>query len=372
MKVILSVEALEPMLTGIGRYTWELASRLPKALGKRKIRYYRNGVWVDDPGDLLIDDARSTNKKSWRFSRDFRRWLNSLEFGSQAPLFHGPNFFLPPLVNGGVVTVHDLSVFKFPETHPIERIRQYEREFQSSMDHAAHLITVSEAIRREVIDFLGWPAEKISTVHHGVSPAFAVRGEQELRDRLRGYGLAPDSYVLCVSTLEPRKKIDCLLKSYRNLPVNLRQKHPMVLVGGRGWLSENLHQDIERATGEGWLRYLGFVAESNLPYLYAGARLFVYPSIYEGFGFPVLEAMASGVPVVTSNDAAIEEVAQGASLHVEPDDHDALLTAIQRGITDEDWRTSAKIDGLRVASHYSWDKCIEETIRVYRYVLSQR
>jgi alpha-1,3-rhamnosyl/mannosyltransferase len=136
-------------------------------------------------------------------------------------------------------------------------------------------------------------------------------------------------------------------------------------------LSENLHQDIENATREGWLRYLGFVAERDLPFLYAGARLFVYPSIYEGFGLPVLEAMASGVPAVTSNHAVLQEVAQGASLLAEPDDHDALLEGIRRGLTDEDWRSSAKIAGLRVAGGYSWDRCVEETIGVYRHVYSR-
>jgi len=370
MKVILSVEALEPMLTGIGRYTWELASRLPVALGKKNVRYYRNGHWINDPGELLIDAARPPKKKPWPFLGAVRRWFNSteIEFDDQKTVFHGPNFFLPPWVDNGVVTVHDLSVFKFPETHPAERIRQYEREFQMSMDHAAHLITVTESMRHEVMDFLGWPAEKITTVHHGVSPAFAVREEQELQVRLRGYGLEPGSYVLCVSTLEPRKKIDCLLSSFRSLPAFLREKNSLVLVGGSGWLNEDLHQTIERATREGWLRYLGFVAENDLPFLYAGARLFVYPSIYEGFGFPVLEAMASGVPVVTSNHASVLEVAQGASLQVEPDDLDALAETIRKGLTDEDWRSSTRTAGLRIAGYYSWDKCVEETIGVYRHV----
>ena len=110
------------------------------------------------------------------------------------------------------------------------------------------------------------------------------------------------------------------------------------------------------------------MAESDLPFLYAGARLFVYPSIYEGFGFPVLEAMASGVPVVTSNHASVLEVAQGASLQVEPDDLDALAETIRKGLTDEDWRSSTRTAGLRIAGYYSWDKCVEETIGVYRHV----
>ncbi len=373
MKVILSVEALAPALTGIGRYSWELASRLPLVLGEDAVRYYLNGRWIEDPGRLLSGGAKPAAKRRWPLPTA-PRWLRRrlMEHSCRGQVFHGPNYFIPPCADIGVATVHDLSVFKFPETHPAERIRHFEQEFKRSMDRATHLITDCEAIRREVMDFLGWPAEKITAVPLGVSSAFnAAPDGQALAAALAGHQLTPGGYALCVSTLEPRKKIDCLLRAYRGLPAALRGQYPLVLAGAAGWRNDALRQDIERAAGEGWLRPLGFVAEKDLPSLYAGARLFVYPSIYEGFGLPVLEAMACGVPVVASNCSSLPEVAGGSAWLVAPDDHEALLEGILKGLADEAWRSYAQTAGLRQAGDYTWDQCVEKTVAVYRHALSQ-
>ncbi len=127
-----------------------------------------------------------------------------------------------------------------------------------------------------------------------------------------------------------------------------------------------LHHEIDKATAEGWLKYLGFVAEADLPLLYAGASSFAYPSIYEGFGLPVLEAMASGVPVVSSNRTSLPEVTQGMALHVEPDDIDALKEALQQSLEDNIWRSAIIPQALSVAQSYSWARCVQETVAVYR------
>lgn len=267
-----------------------------------------------------------------------------------------------------MATVHDLSVFKYPETHPIERIRHFERDFKTSMARASHLITDSEATRGEVMEFLGWPAEKITAVHLGVSPQFAPASEIELEPCLSRYGLGFKRYALCVSTLEPRKKIVNLLQAYEGLPAAVREQYPLVLVGGAGWLSEALHATIDRLEAQGWLRYLGFVPEADLPALYAGAQAFVYPSIYEGFGLPVLEAMASGVPVVTSIFTSLPEVTQGAARLVDPDDIDALTSGIHASLCDEAWRATAIETGLAKARNFTWSRCVEQTIDVYRQV----
>ncbi|WP_048817667.1 glycosyltransferase family 4 protein [Ralstonia solanacearum] len=367
MKVVLSVEALMPTLTGIGRYTWELASRLPWSLGDDCVRYYRQGRWIPDCGPLLrsMDSLHARRRKL-----SPPRWLRAfgMKLACRGRIFHGPNYFLPPCADAGVATVHDLSVFKFPETHPVERVRHFEQEFRRSLARSAHLITDSEATRREVIDFLGWPADKITAVPLGVAPRFAPRADADVTTPLRKYGLTPGGYALCVSTLEPRKRIDHLIRAYGALSRPLRAQFPLVLAGSQGWQNARLLQEISRATGQGWLRYLGFVPEADLLQIYAGARLFVYPSIYEGFGLPVLEAMASGVPVVASNRASLPEVTKGAALLVDPDDMDALMQSVRTGLVCDAWRSSARSQGLRVAQDFSWDRCVEQTIRVYRRV----
>lgn len=374
LKLALSVEALSPHLTGIGRYTWELAQRLPMQAQLQDVRFYRGGRWIDEPASLLQSPAGSGSAKArkplFRFKQP--RWLREWQTSTicRDRVFHGPNFFLPACAEAGVATVHDLSVFKYPETHPVERIRHFERDFKASMARASHLITDSEATRREVIDFLAWPAEKITAVPLGVSPQFAPASAAALAPCLNRYGLAFKRYALCVSTLEPRKKIANLLQAYECLPNSVREQYPLVLVGGAGWLSDDLHATIDRLAAQGWLRYLGFVPEADLPALYAGAQAFVYPSIYEGFGLPVLEAMASGVPVVTSIFTSLPEVTQGAAWLVDPDDIDALTQGIHTSLCDEAWRATACETGLAKASNFTWNRCVEQTIDVYRQVTS--
>jgi glycosyltransferase involved in cell wall biosynthesis len=311
----------------------------------------------------------STKTKA-RFRLKQPRWLRDgrNRMACRGRVFHGPNFFLPACAELAVATVHDLSVFKYPETHPLERIRQFERNFSASMARASHLITDSDATRQEVMIFLGWPAEKITAVPLGASTQFAPMAAEILAPRLDKYGLKVKGYTLCVSTLEPRKKVANLLQAYQCLPRTLREQYPLVLIGGSGWLSEALHHEIDRLSAQGWLRYLGFVPEAELPALYSGARSFVYPSVYEGFGLPVLEAMASGVPVVASVFSSLPELTQGAAQLLDPDDIEALALGIQTSLCNEDWRAAATKAGLSVAKTYSWDRCIEQTVAVYQKI----
>jgi alpha-1,3-rhamnosyl/mannosyltransferase len=313
----------------------------------------------------------ATAKAKPRFRLNQPRWLREWRSSAvcKGKVFHGPNFFLPACAEAGVATVHDLSVFKYPETHPLERIKHFEREFNKSMARAAHLVTDSEATRLEVMHFLAWPAEKITAVPLGVSSQFSPAPEAAVAPCLSKYGLTFKRYALCVSTLEPRKKIAHLLQAYRCLPPPVREQYPLVLVGGAGWLSDALHQEIDRLAAQGWLRYLGFVPEADLPALYAGARSFVYPSVYEGFGLPVLEAMASGVPVVASIFTSLPEVTQGAALLVDPDNIDALALGIQTSLCDEPWRETACKTGLSVAQSFTWNRCTDQTVDVYKKVM---
>ncbi|AOJ08976.1 glycosyltransferase family 4 protein [Burkholderia mayonis] len=369
MKLILAVDAIVPPLTGIGRYTWELAKHYSTPdSGLDSIRYFFAGQWIGDPQTLLDGSprGRTTRRKGlWpRVSAGLRQWREQRAI--RGHVFHSPNYFLPDWVEGGVVTVHDLSVFKYPETHPVERIHHFERGFASTLARAAHVITDSEAIRHEVADSFGWPLGKITAVRLGVPPEFGRRDRATLFAPLARYRLAPGAYTLCVSTLEPRKRIDALLAAYAELPALLRLRYPLVLVGSEGWLSDALRQEIARGEREGWLRYLGFVPETALPLLYAGAHAFFFPSLYEGFGLPVLEALASGVPTLTSRCSSLPEVADGAAWLVEPGDHEALRAGIEHVMCDEPWRAVAIERGLQVASETTWAQCARKTLDVCR------
>lgn len=294
------------------------------------------------------------------------RWQARRSIASS--LFHGPNYFLPEMVDRGIITVHDLSVFRYSETHPAERIRQFEKDFARSIARALHILTDSETIRQEVIAFAGVSPDKVTAVPLGVSSDYRRRGEEETNEVLSAWGLTHGSYSLCVSTFEPRKKIGELIHAWRNLSPKVRRSNLLVLAGAKGWGNDALMDDIKRAQSEGWLRLIGYVDEMALPYLYAGAGLFLYPSAYEGFGLPPIEAMASGVPTIISDRSCLPEVTKGAAMLIDPDDGEGFTNAIERGLMDMRWRDNAVKQGVSVAAGYSWNACLHRTRDIYEKI----
>ncbi len=354
------IDALGPQLSGIGRYTWELCRYLPKAAGMSDVRFFGRGRRIDDPQVLLRGDEPSRRRRLPNVLRDAmtRRDL-------RAGLVHGPNYFLPPQVESGIITVHDLSVFRYPETHPAARIVEFERQFASSLARARHVITDTETVRQEVIAYFSLREEQVTAVPLGVDAHYRPHSADELGPVLAALGLRSGGYALCVSTFEPRKKIVELLAAWQRLPKDVRNAVPLVLAGAAGWRNEALHQKIEAGVAAGWLKHLGFVPEASLPPLYAGATLFLYPSIYEGFGLPPVEAMASGVPVIVAERSCLPEVCGGCARFVDPDDAEGFSAAIAAALADETWRAQARASGLRRAAGYDWSRCAERTAGIY-------
>jgi alpha-1,3-rhamnosyl/mannosyltransferase len=256
-------------------------------------------------------------------------------------------------------------VFRFPETHPIERVAAFERVFADSLRRAAHVITDSKTVRQELIADFGVSPADVTSVPLGVDSTYAPRTSDECRVPLERWGLSRGKYGLCVSTLEPRKGISRLLRAWRALPPDLRRQYPLVMAGGVGWRNENLLEEVRIAEREGWAQHLGYVEESELPCLFAGARVFAYPSTYEGFGLPPLEAMASGVPVIVSNRSCMPEVSGDAALLIDPDHTVEFSQALQKALIDREWRDEAIARGLSRASDFTWSRCVNETVEVY-------
>lgn len=390
MQVILGSDAIQAPLTGIGRYTYELARGLSVNPLITRLRYFSLGRWLDaseldrlatpDPkfslslaGQPSLRHLLAGNQLAVQifqtFTPSFFAWRLRKEATS---LFHSPNYFLPPFRGLSIATIHDLSHVCLPQFHPAARVDYLNRALPATFRQADFLITDAESVRQEIMHHFGWPTEQIAAVPLGVAPIFHPRTAADLMPTLQRYHLKADAYTLFVGTIEPRKNLERLLCAYELMPARLRQRWPLVLAGARGWQSGALHDRIGKAAASGWLRYLEFVPQNDLPFLYAGARLFAYPSLYEGFGLPPLEAMASGVPVVTSNVSSLPEVVGGAALTVDPHDVSALSGALARGLEDDGWRALAVGWGLERASLLTWPACVDKTVAIYRQVVNQR
>lgn len=381
MKIILSIDPIRYPLTGIGRYTLELARGLLQS-GLEDLQFMQDTklqsfipVHVDSSPHVKLPAWKEHLRKSslvisiYRILKTMqkRRTLKGME----DYLFHGPNYYLPPFGGRSIVTIHDLSLYLMPQSHPPERVRYMKAEIRLSLKRATALITDTEYTRQEAARFLSWPLEKIYSVPLASGPEFRPRSDDELKGVLQSFNLKPRQYTLFVGTIEPRKNIDTLIDAYERLPERVRLRFPLVIAGYEGWNSEKIHARMEGNKQKGWLRYLGFVPNDILPLLMSGARLFAYPSLYEGFGLPVLEAMASGVPVVCSNASTLPEVAGKAAAFHDPLDVDSLTLLLKRGLEDELWRSSATNDGIAQAAGFSWERCVKETLDVYKAVLNK-
>ncbi|TXL66344.1 glycosyltransferase family 4 protein [Zeimonas arvi] len=386
MKVILSVDAVRFPLTGIGRYTWELARNLPLIDSPPNLRLFSGGRFIDRlPSDSGAGASAAAGRGAGIALR-LRRMLQNSTLavrahrsllsmrqaralrGSEDAVYHGPQFYLPKFDGPSVATIHDLSVYNWADCHPPGRAGMIRGEIELALERASMLITDSEFTRREVADFFGLPLDRLRAVPLASSEAFRPYPREELAPTLSRHGLQAGSYCLFAGTIEPRKNIDALLDAYGTLPKTLRGRWPLVLCGYEGWRSGQLHSRIEQGSRQGWLKYLGYVAGDDLPKVVAGARLFAFPSLYEGFGLPVLEAMASGVPVVCSDSSSLPEVAGDAAAMCAPEDVDALKDMLTTGLEDEAWREGARERGLSRAAQFSWRRCAEETAAVYRAI----
>ena len=374
MKVILSVYPIREPLTGIGRYAWELAAGLERHSRVSDIRYFDLGRWVSDPHKLLVSGSGSRLRKALTgsviavsiYEKISPLLLGSKLDGYDAYIYHSPNFMLPPFAGRKISTFHDLSVFRFPECHRIAQVRLMEKEIYKALEQADRLIAISEFTKNEIVQLFGYPDDKVAVVPNGVSPDFFPRSAKELHAPLKVIGLQPGRYFLSVATIEPRKNIDAILDAYEMLPKRMRMEYPLVICGGAGWKSRGTLERIKNMMEKGNVRYLGYVKEEMKPLLYAGATAVVFVPFYEGFGLPVLEAMASGAPIVASDISPLNEVSAGSSYRVLPQDTEELARLMGQMTASDARRNQKTALGLSVAREFSWKNTVEKTVLQYR------
>jgi len=377
IRIAFNGSALLSPLTGVGQYAKSLAECMASN-DALELHYFYAAAWSNDIRTRpvrKIGPVKELIKKivpqPYRVSRALQQWRFDMGIRRIRPaLYHEPNY-LPFRFDGPtVITAHDLSWIRYPETHPSQRVAVMNELFPRALETATHILTDASYIRQEIMDEFGVAASRITSVPLGSRAVFHPRTAEECASVLQGRGLHYRQFVLCVGTLEPRKNLEMAIRAYAGMPAKFREQRPLVTVGMKGWLTSSLESVMQPLVASGELRPLGFMSDEALAALYASAMVLVYPSLYEGFGLPPLEAMASGTPVIVSNRSTLPEVVGSAGVIIDAQDEDGLREELRR--FDEDsrfWHGRAQAS-LAQAATFSWQKCADETVSVYRKVLA--
>ena len=362
---------------GIGRYTRNLIRAISERDPRNQYVLLVAGGW--GAGDGLGIWPDNFRVRPLPLSD---RWMNLLWqrlrlpvpiqwFSGPINLYHSPDFVLPPTGHvPAVLTVHDLSFLRVPQFF-VAGFREYlEAAVSRAVTRAAHILADSESTCRDLVDLMAVERHKVTVVYPGVEARFQPVQDQSLLDSVRArYGL-PERFILGLSTLQPRKNFSGLIAAFARLLAGQAEIFGeadlgLVIAGGQGWMYDETLASVERLGLQGRVHFLGFVADAHLPALYTLASVFAFPSWYEGFGLPVLEAMACGTPVVTADNSSLPEVAGEAALMVGAGDSDGLCWALSQALSDDGLRARLVLAGIEQARRFTWCVAADKVLQAY-------
>jgi glycosyltransferase involved in cell wall biosynthesis len=353
---------------GIHQYIYQVLRHLPTSERAAYTVYTRlRDGWEDRPHLRLVGTRLPTENRLARIAWEqavwpWRAWRDKLT------LMHSMAFALPRLAPcPAVVTIYDLSFIHQPDSFPPAQRRYLVAETAHSCRRAARLVTISESGRRDVHQAFGVSLEKIDVVIPGVDEAYRPLPAVEIEAFRRQRDL-PNSFILHVGTLQPRKNIPTLLDAMARLK---RPDTPLVLVGGKGWLYDSIFERVAALGLDDRVRFAGYVDDDELPLWYNAASALAMPSLYEGFGLPIVEALACGTPVVAARTSSLPEAGGAIALYHDPRDADELADRLARVLDDPELRRLARRDGPTHAARFSWASAGLETAAVYARAVGQ-
>ena len=369
MKIALDYTAAARQRAGIGRYTRSLIRALAQQDLENQYALYvpHNALYLDDtrafPKNFRVARAPLNERYMVAMWQRARVPLPIEMLTGAANVFYSPDFVLPPTrAKRKILTIHDLSFKRHPET-AVPNLKWYlDDAVPRAIQRADLILADSNSTRSDLQELFDTPPERIQTLYSGCDDFFQRVTDaaelQKIRDR---YELRKP-FILNVGTIEPRKNLVRLIEAFSKL--KQRREMELVIAGGRGWMYDEIYEAPEKFGVSAQVRFIGYTPDEDLPALYSMAELFVYPSLYEGFGLPVLEALACGAAVVTSNNSSMPEVAGDAALLVEARDVNALVWAMERLLNDATWRAIKQKTALKQAAKFSWTKSAAELRRV--------
>jgi glycosyltransferase involved in cell wall biosynthesis len=374
MKIAINTIPLLSPLTGVGNYTYQMARLLPIIAPENSYSYFygyftnRLLVYKDNSPFYYIKEFIEKVPFLSEMTRKAKGIVNYFTY-KNFDLYFEPNF-IPINIKAKhiIATVHDFSFNLHPQWHPKDRILYFKRNFSKNIKRVDKIIVDSNFIKQEAINLFGVPEDKLIPIYLGVDKdIFKPYPLEELQDVKIKYAL-PENFILFVGSIEPRKNIEGLLKAYICLKERTKDDLKLVLVGFKGWKNNKIMELIKKIKED--IIYLGYLPDAELGKLYNLATAFAYPSIYEGFGLPPLEAMACGCPVITSNIASLPEVCGNSVYYVNPYETDDIAEGIYKIITNEELKKGLVQRGLERAKFFSWEKSATEHLRVFEEVCS--
>ena len=385
-KLLINVSPIRLPLTGIGYYTLNILIELLSC--NIELLGIKNGKLVTREALLELasrfpskdaDSSKVTNNKrlfiefvraipgiyqikNYLLSKRVSKLLASL--ANEGYVYFEPSFIPFDYSGITITTIHDLSFLSHPEFHPATRVSYLTNKIQLAIASSDHIVVDSEFILKELHSYFPSAKGKSSTLYLGVSDSFKPYSKGECKSLLASLNIKSAGYVLSVATLEPRKNLSKLIDAYKLLPESVRSIYPLVLVGDQGWKNSELLENARELLESKQILFTGYVADDDLKRLYSSAAVFVYPSLYEGFGLPVIEAMASGVPVITSNIGATAEVAASGAILVDPLSEQAIAQAVLGFVSYPKAKVKLVESAINRAKLFNWSKTVEQLLKI--------
>ncbi|MEW6418732.1 MAG: glycosyltransferase family 1 protein [Nitrospirota bacterium] len=366
MKIVINAIPLLSPLTGVGNYTYNLITEFRKLKQDFDYTYYygyftRKLKFYSGESEMFYRIKESIKKLPLvsSYARNLKSRLAHLQLKNY-DIYFEPNFIpLNIKARKTVTTVYDFSFYRYPEWHPVDRVEYFSKNFFKRIKKSDVIITISKYVEKEALEILKIRDTKVMTVYPGYNAVFSTVENNRIKNRL-------DNYILFVGSIEPRKNLIGLLNAYLLLPEYIKRDFKLLLVGFKGWGNSEILGLLNKLRGN--VEYLGYVDTEELTNLYRGASCFAYPSLYEGFGLPPLEAMACGCPVVVSNVASLPEVCGDAACYVDPYNVENIAEGIRKVLTDKTLKLSLIEKGLERAKLFSWEKSAKEYIKVFEEI----
>lgn len=361
MKIAIDAREMVGAVAGKGRYVAEVAKALA-TINKENIYFLYSKQSVDIKLPKNFQNVLIGGLPGLR-----QLWLALDAKKRGCDLFFSPTGYLPVIFSliPSVVTVHDLAIFVTKDARPALKTLIAEKLLLGMViKKARHITAVSESTKNDLVRLFGVPKEKITTTLLGYDKAAYQPQTKNDSEILKSYKLKPN-YLLFIGTLEPRKNIVGLIKAYSQLSKELQTKYPLVIGGKKGWFYEEIFATVKQLNLENEIKFLGRVPDNHLPALYRNAKIFLFPSFYEGFGLPVLEALACGTPVVTANISSLPEVVGEAGILVNPYNTSDISQAIGKLLTDDKTYTMLKEKSPEQAEKFDWTETAKRTLKVF-------